>query len=270
MTTQPPEGAAAERRALCRAHREIDPLLGQVEALAEMSGSLADPALEHALRGLLDLFAVCLLPHFDWEDETLLREAGPANRTTLRGGLLCQQHAQIRQGAGSGWSPAGWRERQPTHRQLADLRARLRTARAARRAPRTGGARSRPRSRRGDPRAVSGRRGVIEGLVSDIRWQSGEQTPPATMVEDHGVHPGPRESHRAPIGMADLQGSPMTTSCGCPRPARQPRWTGRPRLLGRCSPAPAIAERAGEPGLRTWPESKGRATQPEGRSGTRP
>lgn len=125
MSIQAPEGATAERRALCRAHREIEPLLGQVEALAEMAGSLADPDLEHALRILLDAVAVTLLPHFDWEDEALMPELGPPRGAPSAGRLLCQQHAQIREGVERLVACQVALRREPTYRQLADLRARL-------------------------------------------------------------------------------------------------------------------------------------------------
>ncbi len=100
-------------------------LSGQVEALAEMSGSLADPALEHALRTLLDAVAVTLLPHFDWEDEALFPELGAPTRAPSAGRLLCQQHAQIREGVERLVACQVALRREPTHRQLADLRARL-------------------------------------------------------------------------------------------------------------------------------------------------
>lgn len=125
MITRTPEDASEERRRLCHAHREIEPLLGRVEALAEMAGNLADPDLERALLALLDAMAIRLLPHFDWEDTALIPEPGPPTGPPTAARLLRQQHAQIRQGIERLAVSQSALHHEPTHRQLADLRARL-------------------------------------------------------------------------------------------------------------------------------------------------
>ena len=125
MTVPAPGRAAAERRLLCHAHREIEPQLTRIEALAEMAGNLASPVLDEALRVLLDSMAVNLLPHFDWEEAALIPELDPSAGPPSAGRLLRQQHAQIRQGIERLAVSRMALQHEPTHRQLADLRARL-------------------------------------------------------------------------------------------------------------------------------------------------
>jgi iron-sulfur cluster repair protein YtfE (RIC family) len=125
MTTVTGEDAAAERRTLHRAHRHIEPLLRQIETVAEMAGNLADPALDHTLQGLLDSLALTLLPHFDWENEILIPAIDAQAGAPAAGHLLRLQHAQIRQALARLAAGRAALRREPTYRQLADLRARL-------------------------------------------------------------------------------------------------------------------------------------------------
>jgi len=125
MTIRAPERALAERRELCGAHHEIEPILTRIDALAEMAGNLASPDLDEALRVLLDSMAVSLLPHFDWEDATLIPALDPSAGPSSGGHLLRQQHAQIRQGIERLTVSRMALGHEPTHRQLGDLRARL-------------------------------------------------------------------------------------------------------------------------------------------------
>ena len=131
MTIRAPEHALAERHQLCRAHRDIEPILTRIDALAEMAGNLSSPDLDEALRTLLDSMAANLLPHFEWEEGALIPALDPSDGSHPSDGLpsgghlLCQQHAQIRQGLERLAVSRMALRHEPTHRQLGDLRARL-------------------------------------------------------------------------------------------------------------------------------------------------
>ena len=125
MTTSPRQGVAVERRILSHEHREIEHVVGRIEATAEMAGNLAARDLASALRSLLDSIEKTLLPHLDWEDNFCFPEMDRLAATPWATRLLRLQHQQIRQSVER--LEADWLalRREPTHRQLVDLRARL-------------------------------------------------------------------------------------------------------------------------------------------------
>jgi hemerythrin-like domain-containing protein len=125
MTTSPRQGVAVERRILSHEHREIEHVVGRIEATAEMAGNLAARDLASALRSLLDTIEKTLLPHLDWEDNFCFPEMDRLAATPWATRLLRLQHQQIRQSVER--LEADWLalRREPTHRQLVDLRARL-------------------------------------------------------------------------------------------------------------------------------------------------
>ncbi len=119
------QGVAVERRILSHEHREIEHVVGRVEATAEMAGNLAARDLASALRSLLDSVEKTLLPHLDWEDNFCYPEMDRLAGTPWATRLLRLQHQQVRQSVER--LEADWLalRREPTHRQLVDLRARL-------------------------------------------------------------------------------------------------------------------------------------------------
>ncbi|HXQ95529.1 MAG TPA: hemerythrin domain-containing protein [Candidatus Acidoferrales bacterium] len=125
MTTAPGHGVAVERRILDHEHRDIEHIVGRIEATAEMAGNLAARDLASALRTLLDTIEKILLPHLDWEDHFCFPEMDRLAETTWATRLLRLQHQQIRQSVER--LEADWLalRREPSHRQLVDLRARL-------------------------------------------------------------------------------------------------------------------------------------------------
>lgn len=125
MPTSQRQGVAVERRILSHEHREIEHVVGRIEATAEMAGNLAARDLATALRSLLDAVEKTMLPHLDWEDNFCFPEMDRLAQTTWATRLLRLQHQQIRQGVDR--LEADWLalRREPTHRQLVDLRARL-------------------------------------------------------------------------------------------------------------------------------------------------
>jgi Hemerythrin HHE cation binding domain len=110
---------------LSRAHRDIGTLLPRIDFVAEEAGSLANPSLEHALTVLLNAIAVRLLPHFEREDEVLIAVLGAPEGALAAGDLLRLQHAQIRQVVSRLAAGRLALQREPAHRQLEVLRARL-------------------------------------------------------------------------------------------------------------------------------------------------
>ncbi len=125
MPTSHRQGVAIERRILGHEHREIEHVVGRIEATAEMAGNLAARDLASALRSLLDSVEKTLLPHLDWEDNFCFPEMDRLAETTWATRLLRLQHQQIRQAVER--LEADWLalRREPSHRQLVDLRARL-------------------------------------------------------------------------------------------------------------------------------------------------
>ena len=125
MVTSPRQGVAIERRILSHEHREIEHVVGRIETTAEMAGNLAARDLASALRSLLDSIEKTLLPHLDWEDNFCFPEMDRLAATPWATRLLRLQHQQIRQSVER--LEADWLalRREPTHRQLVDLRARL-------------------------------------------------------------------------------------------------------------------------------------------------
>ncbi len=119
------QGVAVERRILSHEHREIEHVVGRIEATAEMAGNLAARDLASALRSLLDSVEKTLLPHLDWEDNFCYPEMDRLAGTPWATRLLRLQHQQVRQSVER--LEADWLalRREPTHRQLVDLRARL-------------------------------------------------------------------------------------------------------------------------------------------------
>ncbi len=119
------QGVAVERRILSHEHREIEHVVGRIEATAEMAGNLAARDLASALRSLLDSVEKTLLPHLDWEDNFCFPEMDRLAGTPWATRLLRLQHQQVRQSVER--LEADWLalRREPTHRQLVDLRARL-------------------------------------------------------------------------------------------------------------------------------------------------
>jgi hemerythrin-like domain-containing protein len=116
---------AIERRILEHEHRDLEHVVGRIEATAEMAGNLAARDLASALRSLLDSIEKILLPHLDWEDHFCFPEMDRLAETTWVTRLLRLQHQQIRQAVER--LEADWLalRREPSHRQLVDLRARL-------------------------------------------------------------------------------------------------------------------------------------------------
>jgi iron-sulfur cluster repair protein YtfE (RIC family) len=125
MVTSQRQGAAIERRILSHEHREIEHVVARVETTAEMAGNLAARDLAGALRSLLDSIEKTLLPHLDWEDNFCFPEMDRIAGTPWATRLLRLQHQQIRQAVER--LEADWLalRREPSHRQLVDLRARL-------------------------------------------------------------------------------------------------------------------------------------------------
>ena len=125
MPTAQRQGAAVERRILSHEHREIEHVVARIETTAEMSGNLAARDLASALRSLLDSVEKTLLPHLDWEDNFCFAEMDRLAGTPWATRLLRLQHQQVRQVIER--LEADWLalRREPTHRQLVDLRARL-------------------------------------------------------------------------------------------------------------------------------------------------
>ncbi len=125
MPTSQRHGAAIERRILGHEHREIEHVIARIETTAEMSGNLAARDLAGALRSLLDAVEKTLLPHLDWEDIFCYPEMDRIAGTPWATRLLRLQHQQVRQVIER--LEADWLalRREPTHRQLVDLRARL-------------------------------------------------------------------------------------------------------------------------------------------------
>jgi hemerythrin-like domain-containing protein len=125
MPTPPRQGVAVERRILGQEHREIEHIVGRIETTAEMAGNLAARDLASALRSLLDAIEKTLLPHIDWEDNFCYPQMDRLAGTPWATRLLRLQHQQVRQTVER--LEADWLalRREPTHRQLVDLRARL-------------------------------------------------------------------------------------------------------------------------------------------------
>ncbi len=125
MPTPPRQGVAVERRILGQEHREIEHIVGRIETTAEMAGNLAARDLASALRSLLDAIEKTLLPHIDWEDNFCYPQMDRLAGTPWATRLLRLQHQQVRQAVER--LEADWLalRREPTHRQLVDLRARL-------------------------------------------------------------------------------------------------------------------------------------------------
>ena len=125
MATSPRQEVAVERRILSTEHREIEHVLGGVQTTAEMAGNLASGDLASALRSLLDSVERTLLPQLDWADTLGFPEMDRLTATPWATRLLRLQHQQIRQSVE--YLEAHWLalRREPSHRQLVDLRARL-------------------------------------------------------------------------------------------------------------------------------------------------
>ncbi len=114
-----------ERRIVGHEHQEIEHVAGQIETIAEMAGNLASGDLASALRSVLDGIEKTLLPHIDWDDSVCFLEIDRLAGTPWATRLLRLQHQQVRQAVER--LEADWLalRREPTHRQLVDLRARL-------------------------------------------------------------------------------------------------------------------------------------------------
>ena len=117
--------AVVERRLLNHEHREIEHLVGRIETTAEMAGNLASNDLVSALRSLLDAMEKTLLRHIDWEDDHCFPEMDRLAATPWATRLLRFQHQQVRHALER--LEADWLalRREPTHRQLVDLRGHL-------------------------------------------------------------------------------------------------------------------------------------------------
>ncbi len=117
--------AVVERRILNHEHREIEHLVGRIEATAEMAGNLAAGDLLSAVRSLLDAMETTLVKHLDWEDGHCFPEMDRLAATPWATRLLRIQHEQVRQGLER--LEADWRalQTEPTHRRLVELRGHL-------------------------------------------------------------------------------------------------------------------------------------------------
>ncbi len=123
--------AVVERRILNHEHREIEHLVGRIEATAEMAGNLAASDLASAVRSLLDAMEKSLLRHIDWEDDHCFPEMDHLAATPWATRLLRIQHEQVRRALEH--LEADWRALQTepalqpesAHRRLVDLRGRL-------------------------------------------------------------------------------------------------------------------------------------------------
>jgi hemerythrin-like domain-containing protein len=117
--------AVIERRILNHEHREIENLVGRIEATAEMAGNLAASDLASAVRSLLDAMETTLVRHLDWEDGHCFPEMDRLAATPWATRLLRIQHEQVRRALER--LEADWRtlQTEPAHRRLADLRGRL-------------------------------------------------------------------------------------------------------------------------------------------------
>jgi iron-sulfur cluster repair protein YtfE (RIC family) len=116
---------AIERRIISHEHRDLEHVVSRIEATAELAGNLAARDLAGALRSLLDSIQKTLLPHADWEDTWYYPQVDRLAGTPWATKLLRYEHQQIR--ATVERLEADWLalRREPTHRQLVDLRARL-------------------------------------------------------------------------------------------------------------------------------------------------
>ena len=117
--------AVVERRILNHEHREIEHLVGRIEATAEMAGNLAAVDLASAVRSLLDAMEKSLLRHIDWEEDHCFPEMDHLAATPWATRLLRIQHEQVRRALEH--LEADWLalQTEPAHRRLVDLRGRL-------------------------------------------------------------------------------------------------------------------------------------------------
>lgn len=113
-----------DRRYFDRTHRDVERVVARVEGAGELAGSLGSVQLPRAVRGLLESLHETILPHMTWEEDVcfapLDAELGPWATHLLR-----IQHEQLRAIIARLEDDARVLEREPTHRQLSDVRARL-------------------------------------------------------------------------------------------------------------------------------------------------
>lgn len=125
MSSELRPGAAMERRFLDQEHRELELGIERIEEVAGLAGSLAARDLSHALRSLLDWLERTLRPHAEWEDSWLYPEFDRIGGTPWVTRLMRYEHHQIVELVKR--LEVDWEElrHEPTHRELAGLRARL-------------------------------------------------------------------------------------------------------------------------------------------------
>jgi len=118
-------GAEVERRFVENEHREMLPGIGRIDDVAGLAGSLAAPDLSAALRSILDWLERSYLPHCDWEDSWLYPELDRIAATPWATRSMRFDHRQIRELVDR--LEIDWEllRREPTHRHLIELRARL-------------------------------------------------------------------------------------------------------------------------------------------------
>jgi iron-sulfur cluster repair protein YtfE (RIC family) len=118
-------GAEVERRFVESEHREMLPGIGRIDDVAGLAGSLAAPDLSASLRSVLDWLHKSFLPHCDWEDSWLYPELDRIAGTPWVTRSMRFDHRQIRELIDR--LEIDWEllRREPTHRHLGEIRARL-------------------------------------------------------------------------------------------------------------------------------------------------
>lgn len=125
MTVELRQGREVERRFLEAEHRDLVPGIARIEETAGLAGSLAAQDLSAALRSLLDWLERPFRSHCDWEDSWLYPTLDGIAGTAWATRSMRFDHRQIQELVGR--LEIDWEllRREPTHRHLVDLRARL-------------------------------------------------------------------------------------------------------------------------------------------------
>lgn len=125
MSSDLRQGAEVERRFIEHEHREMAPGISRIYEVAGLAGSLAAQDLSAALRSTLDWLERSYLPHCDWEDAWLYPDLDRIAGTPWATRSMRFDHRQIRELVDR--LEIDWEllRHEPTHRHLADIRARL-------------------------------------------------------------------------------------------------------------------------------------------------
>lgn len=125
MTTKTQRADAVERRFLEQEHREIARGVNRLTDVAELAGSLSAADLGSTMQSLLDWLESSLEPHAAWEEQWLYPRLDERAASPWPTRLLRFEHAQIRRAITTLHDDRDALRREPTHRRLVDLRARL-------------------------------------------------------------------------------------------------------------------------------------------------